>query len=145
MELTGRFPNSSYVPSWPRLVQACNLIDAIWRDDLKNVRDLVIKHPRLLHEMARGTEKCNWGPPMSYAANLGRDEIIRVLHDLVATDLESAIDRATLQSKVSTARMLHEMMGQPLPPAWMDCRSWWPRVKFDFLDSLPCWGKVKEL
>jgi hypothetical protein len=105
------------VASWPRLVLACALIDAIWRDDLAAVRRLVLKHPRLLHEMARGTERCNWGPPMSYAANLGRDEIIRELHALGANDLEHAIDRAALQSRIGTARMLYEMMGRPRPPA----------------------------
>jgi hypothetical protein len=108
---------SYQLSSWPRLVQACKLIDAIWRDEVDVVRQLVVKNPNLLHEMARGSEKCNWGPPMSYAANLGRDEIIRVLHGLGATDLMSAIDRATLQSKIGTARMLHEMMGSPRPPA----------------------------
>ena len=46
---------------------------AIWRDDVERVRALVTKHPHLLHEMARGTKECNWGPPMSYAANLGRE------------------------------------------------------------------------
>jgi len=104
------------VASWPRLVQACHLIDAIWRDDVEAVRQLVTKHPQLLHENARGTRICNWGPPLSYAANLGRDEIIRLLHDLGATDLKHAIDRATLQSKIETARMIHKMMGSPLPP-----------------------------
>ena len=104
------------VASWPRLVQACHLIDAIWRDDVEGVRDLVTKHPQLIHENARGTRTCNWGPPLSYAANLGRDEIIRLLHDLGATDLQHAIDRATLQSKIETARMIHKMMGSPLPP-----------------------------
>jgi hypothetical protein len=53
---------------------------------------------------------------MSYAANLGRDEIIKMLYDLGARDLESAIDRAALQSKIGTARMLHEFMGSPPPP-----------------------------
>lgn len=57
------------IANWPRLVKACRLVDAIWRDDPKTVRDLVVKHPPLLHEMARGTKACNWGPPMSYAAN----------------------------------------------------------------------------
>jgi hypothetical protein len=104
------------VASWPRLVQACNLIDAIWRDDIDTVRDLVTKHPALIHENARATRKCNWGPPMSYAANVGRNEIIEMLHSLGATDLEHAIDRATLQSKIDTARMLHKMMGSPPPP-----------------------------
>lgn len=103
--------------SWPRLVQACQIIDAIWRDDVDAVRQLVVKNPNLLHEMARGAAKCNWGPPLSYSANLGRNEIIRMLHQLGARDLEYAIDRATLQSKIDTARMLHEMMGNPIPPA----------------------------
>ena len=104
------------VASWSRLVQACHLIDAIWRDDVEAVRQLVTKHPRLIHENARGTRSCNWGPPLSYAANVGRDEIIRLLHDLGATDLQHAIDRATLQSKIETARMIHKMMGSPVPP-----------------------------
>src|SRR5260370_11662297 len=68
-------------PSWPRLVQACKLIDAIWRDDTHALRDLVVKHPNLLDENA-GIRNSNWGPPMSYAANLRRDEIIRARHDL---------------------------------------------------------------
>jgi Ankyrin repeat len=101
--------------SWPRLVQSCNLIDAIWRDDLEAVRELVTKHPNLLHENA-GIRNSNWGPPMSYAANLGRDRIIKMLYDLGARDLESAIDRATLQSKIGTARMLYELMGSPPLP-----------------------------
>lgn len=105
------------IASWPRLVQACQLIDAIWRDDVASVRNMVLKHPNLIKEMARGTEKCNWGPPMSYAANLGRDQIIRMLHGLGATDHAHAFDRAALQSKIETARMIHSMMGSPRPPA----------------------------
>ncbi len=104
------------VRSWPRLVQACELIDAIWLGDIAAVRELVTKHAYLLHENARGTEKCNWGPPMSYAANLGRNEIIKMLADLGATDLEHALDRATLQSKIDTAELLHTYLGSPPPP-----------------------------
>ena len=103
-------------PSWPRLVQACKLVDAIWRDDLDSVRELVVKNPNLLHEHAT-IRNSNWGPPMSYAANLGRNEIIKMLHELGARDLEHAIARATLQSKIETARMLHEMLGAPRAPA----------------------------
>ncbi|HXQ72918.1 MAG TPA: hypothetical protein VN844_20640 [Pyrinomonadaceae bacterium] len=102
-------------PSWPRVVQSCKLIDAIWRDDLETVRDLVTKHPNLIHEHAR-IVKDNWGPPLSYAANLGRDRIIKMLYDLGARDLRHAIDRALLQSKIDTARMLHELMGSPPLP-----------------------------
>ena len=103
------------VSSWPRLVQASTLIDAIWRDDIDAVRKFVSKYPSLIHENARATKKCNWGPPMSYAANLGRNQIIELLHSLGAVDHEHAIDRATLQSKIDTARMLHKMMGSPEP------------------------------
>ena len=101
--------------SWMRLVQSCDLIDAIWRDDLDAVRTLVTANPHLIHESARITTD-NWGPPMSYAANLGRDRIITMLRELGATDLEKAIDRATLQGRIETARLLHRMLGSPQPP-----------------------------
>lgn len=104
------------IKSWPRVVQACNLIDAIWRDDVAAVRELVSKHPNLVHENARATVKCNWGPPMSYAANLGRNEIIKMLAEMGATDFEHALDRAALQGKIDTAEMLHGLLGSPLPP-----------------------------
>jgi hypothetical protein len=102
-------------PTWHRLALACRLIDAIWRDDLETVRELVRKHPRLLHEQAT-IRNSNWGPPLSYAANLGRDRIIRMLYDHGARDLNSAIDRATLQGEIGTARMLYGMMGSPRLP-----------------------------
>jgi hypothetical protein len=106
---------SYQVPSWPRLAQACKLVDAIWRDDIDKLRSLLGKHPELLHEMALGRPKSNWGPPLSYAANLGRNEIIKTLHELGARDHAHAFDRATLQSQIDTARMLHELMGAPYP------------------------------
>ena len=102
-------------PSWPRLVQSCKLIDAIWRDDIEAVRDLVTKHPNLIHENA-GIRNRNWGPPLTYAANVGRNEIIRMLYDLGARDLQTAIARALLQSKIDTARMLYDMLGSPPLP-----------------------------
>jgi ankyrin repeat protein len=102
--------------SWPRLVQACKLVDAIWRDDIDVVRELVSKNPRLLHENALIRKNSNWGPPLTYAANLGRDRIIRMLHKLGARDLISAVGRAVLQSKIGTAHMLHKMLGSPKPP-----------------------------
>ncbi len=105
------------VQSWTRLVLACKVVEAIWSDDLEAVRSLMKKHPKLIHEMARGTEHSNWGPPMSYAANLGRDRIISVLHELGANDLEFAFNRAALQGKIETAKMLHAMMGAPRPRA----------------------------
>ena len=106
---------SYQAPSWPRLVQACKLIDAIWRDDVETVREIVLQNPKLLHENA-GIRNSNWGPPLSYAANLGRDEIIKLLHKFGAIDLEYGMGRAMLQSKIGTAAMLYKMLGSPPPP-----------------------------
>lgn len=106
---------SYQAPSWGRLALACDLIDAIWRDDLERVRTLVTTHPEIIHEDAR-VQPSNWGPPLTYAANLGRDRIIRLLYDLGARDLRSALDRAALQSQIETARMLYDLMGRPPIP-----------------------------
>jgi ankyrin repeat protein len=102
-------------PNWTRLVQACELVAAIWRDDIDAVRSIVTKDPKLIHEDAL-VRKSNWGPPMSYAANLGRNEIVKLLADLGAKDFQHALDRAALQSKIDTAELLHKYMGAPLPP-----------------------------
>ena len=104
------------VASWPRLVAACDVVDAIWADDIERLRGLMVNRPALLHEMARGTTSCNWGPPMSYAANLGRDNMIRMLRELGAKDVRHAAGRAALQGHVATARLLYEMAGSPPAP-----------------------------
>jgi ankyrin repeat protein len=102
------------LPSWRRLVTACRMTDAIWRDDVETVRKLVLKDPKLLHEAARGLPDSNWGPPMSYAANVGQDAIIQMLRDLGATDVQHAFDRACLQGRIETARRLHAMGARSL-------------------------------
>lgn len=102
-------------PNWTRVVQCCQLIDAIWRNDIETVRKLIGQNPNLLHESA-GIRNNNWGPPMSYAANVGRNEIIQMLHNMGAKDHEHAIDRAALQGKIETARLLHVLMGKPAAP-----------------------------
>jgi ankyrin repeat protein len=96
------------IASWPRLVTACQVIDAIWHDDMEGLRAMVRKDPRLLYEDARAVTG-NWGPPMSYAANLGRDGIIAMLREEGATDLTFAFDRACLQGQLETARRLRAM------------------------------------
>ncbi|MBW8770377.1 MAG: ankyrin repeat domain-containing protein [Gemmatimonadetes bacterium] len=106
---------SYQAPSWERLVLACDLVDAIWRDDLAAVRTLVTAHPEIIGENAL-VRPSNWGPPLTYAANLGRDRIIRLLYDLGARDLRSALDRAALQSRIETARLLYDLMGRPPIP-----------------------------
>ncbi len=75
------------------------MTEAIWRGDADAVRALIKKHPGLLHESARGVADSNWGPPMSYAANIGQDGIIVMLRDMGAADLRHAFDRACLQGQ----------------------------------------------
>jgi ankyrin repeat protein len=99
--------------SWTRLVQAVQLATAIWNDDVDAVRDLVSRNPQLIREDVLIRTDSNWGPPMTYAANLGRDRIIRFLRDAGATDLESAAIRAALQGKVETVHLVYEMAGRP--------------------------------
>jgi hypothetical protein len=101
--------------SWPRLVTACRMTDAIWRGDVDSVRKLVQKDPRLLDQAARGLPDSNWGPPMSYAANVGQDQIIQMLRELGATDVQHAFDRACLQGQIETARGLLAMGAQVTP------------------------------
>ena len=101
------------IANWARLVTACRMTDAIWRGDVKTVRKLVLKDPRLVHESARGVADCNWGPPMSYAANVGQDAIIALLREMGAEDLQHAFDRACLQGQIDTARRLHVMGARP--------------------------------
>lgn len=77
---------------------------AIHRDHCAQVVQLLRDHPHLLHLHVRGG---NWGPPMSYAANLGRLEIIKAVAELGARDFQHAFDRALLQGQIETARWLH--------------------------------------
>ena len=99
--------------SWTRLVQAVRLADAIWRDDADTVRALVASNSALIREHVLIRTDSNWGPPMTYAANLGLDRIVRMLHELGATDLESAAGRAALQGKPDTVRMIYDLAGRP--------------------------------
>lgn len=97
------------IANWPRLVTACRMTDAIWRGDVDAIRKLLRKTPKLLHEPATGVPGSNWGRPMSYAANVGKDEIIQLLRTLGADDVQHAFSRACLQGKIETARSLLRM------------------------------------
>src|SRR5260370_42551434 len=63
--------------------------------------------------MTHGTQQCRCGPPMSYAANLGRNRIVALLRELGATDLQHAFDRAAWQGQLDTARQLYAMGARP--------------------------------
>ncbi len=99
--------------SWARLIRAARLADAIWRDDAEAVRALIGGNPALLHEPVLIRPDSNWGPPLTYAANLGRDRIIRMLREMGATDLESAAGRAALQGQVGTLQLVYDLAGRP--------------------------------
>lgn len=99
--------------SWKRLVHAVRLAEAIWGDDFEGVRELITQNAPLIHEHVLIRTDSHWGPPMTYAANLGRDRIVRLLHDHGARDLESAAGRAALQGKTDTVRMLCDLAGRP--------------------------------
>ena len=99
--------------SWTRVVHAVRLADAIWRDDAETVRELITQNPELIREDVLIRTDSNWGRPMTYAANLGRDSIIRLLHSHGATDLEPAAGRAAIQGHADTVRMIYDMAGRP--------------------------------
>src|SRR5687768_17341145 len=104
--------------SWTRLVHAVRLADAIWRDDAETVLALITGNPALIHEQVLIRADSNWGPPMSYAANLGRDHIIRMLHRQGAKDFEHAAGRAALQGHADTVRLIYDLMGRPSLEHW---------------------------
>ena len=104
--------------SWTRLVHAVRLADAIWRDDADTVGVLITGNSALIHEHVLIRTDSNWGPPMTYAANLGRDRIIRLLHSHGARDLEPAAGRAALQGRADTVRMIYDLMGRPSLERW---------------------------
>ncbi|HCL30909.1 MAG TPA: hypothetical protein DIC52_21075 [Candidatus Latescibacteria bacterium] len=79
--------------SWPWLRIKVDLLLAILNDDVAAVRDLVTANPDLMTENVRNN---NWGPPMSQAANLGREQIVEMLAGLGAKDLDRALNRAAL-------------------------------------------------
>src|SRR5207247_5055824 len=49
-------------------------------------------------------------------AKLCLNDIIKLLHKFESLDLEHAMDRAMLQSKITTAAMLYKLLGSPAPP-----------------------------
>src|SRR5262249_3197336 len=100
--------------SWTRLVHAVRLPGAVWRGGLRHGCALITNNSALIHEDGLIRTDSNWGPPMTYAANLGRDGIIRLLHSHGAKDLKSAAGRAALQGKAETVRMIYDLAGRPL-------------------------------
>lgn len=102
--------------NWNRLVECCHTVEAIWKNDIEGLRALIKKHPHLLVESVR-IRPSNWGSPMAYAANLGHKEMVQMLADLGAQDLQHAFERACLQGQIETANMLFDHGARPDPKA----------------------------
>ncbi len=102
--------------NWNRLVECCSTVEAIWKNDIEGLRALIKKHPHLLVESVR-IRPSNWGSPMAYAANLGHKEMCLMLASLGAQDLQHAFERACLQGKIETAKMLFDQGARPDPKA----------------------------
>lgn len=79
--------------SWSRLMRAAELCRAIHAEDLDEIARLVSRHPEMLSENLRG-EDSNWGPPLSFAANLGRQRAAERLLELGSKDISHACARA---------------------------------------------------
>jgi ankyrin repeat protein len=103
------------VSSWPRLVKACELTDAIWRDDAETVKQIVLSDLSLLTENASARQQSNWGPPLSYASTAGTQKVVDMLRRLGATDVQYAFDRACLRGNLTIARQLIEAGAQVTP------------------------------
>lgn len=91
---------------------------AIWENDTAKVREMIVAHPKLLKESARGMPD-NWGAPLSYAATVGRDEIVQLLGSLGAEDVQHAFERACLKGHIDIARRLVQMGARPIPGSVM--------------------------
>lgn len=78
---------------------------ALRASDRERVLQILRDHPQLLHLPVRSG---NWGPPMTFAANLGSIDIIQGIAGLGARDFQTALDRAVLQGKIECARWLLE-------------------------------------
>lgn len=80
------------------------LEQAIRANECDAVVQILRAHPELLHlPVCSG----NWGPPMSFAANLGHLKIIQAVASLGARDFQHAFDRALLQGHIECARWFH--------------------------------------
>jgi hypothetical protein len=78
---------------------------AIWSNEATTVTQLLTAYPNLLHVPVRSG---NWGPPMSYAANIGRLELVKAIAALGAKDFQHAFGRALLHGDIETAKWLNE-------------------------------------
>lgn len=95
--------------SWPKLVadlesrqEISELQNAINQGNVEKVEAIIRKTPPIIKTKLNR----NWGPPMSFAANLGQLEIAKLLDNHGAKDHQYAFERACLQGQLETAEWL---------------------------------------
>jgi hypothetical protein len=96
--------------SWPRLVAACDLIDAVRLEDFDKLRTLAAKHPEVLLD---GTDRAGWSEPMATAANIGLRRVIETLQARGARTVSAAMAQPALHKWLDTLRVLARMGGRP--------------------------------
>ena len=95
---------------WPRLVAACDLINAVALEDFDKVRALAAKHPDVLIDAAGRT---GWSEPMRAAANIGFRRVIERLQAQGARSVAAAMAQPALHRWLDTLRVLARMGGRP--------------------------------
>jgi hypothetical protein len=101
-----------HASSWPRLVAACEVIDAIWRDDMNTARELLLAHAELARDYP-STRGRGWGPAISQAANHGVRRVVTMLQERGARRVAEALARPELRPFIDTLRLLSGVGGRP--------------------------------
>ena len=96
--------------SWPRLVAACDLINAVAREDFDQVRALAARHPDVLLD---GNRRTGWSEPMRAAASIGLRRVIETLQAQGVRGVAAAMARPGLHKWLDTLRLLARMGGRP--------------------------------
>jgi len=96
--------------SWPRLVAACELIDAVTHEEFDKLRELAGKHPEVLTD---GNGLAGWTDPMASAAHIGLRRVIETLQTHGARSVSAAMGHPALHKWLDTLRVLARMGGRP--------------------------------
>ena len=96
--------------SWPRLVAACELIDAVTHEEFDRLRELAEKHPEVLGD---GNARAGWTEPMAAAANIGIRRVVETLQAHGARTVSAAATRPALHKWLDTLGVLARMGGRP--------------------------------
>ena len=98
--------------SWPRLVAACELIDAAAHEDFDSLRALAAKHPDVLVE---GNGRAGWTEPMAAAANVALRRVIETLQAHGARTVSAAMAKPALHKWLDTLGVLARNAAGPGP------------------------------